>query len=462
MVSINALSRRSFLRMAGSTAAVVLVAACAPQVEVDVVDEPEDAVVTEPVAAEPEPPRDVALTFLSQQATIGEQEPINILFSRFEDENPGVTVQRLTTAAGDDYFTKLVTMTAAGTPPDLFYMPPWNLVYFKDEGLLAPLDPFIDVDQSLDRDNVVPGLLNEYSWNEELLGLPVFASILRIWAYNKDAFDEAGVEYPTRNWSYDEFLEKASMAMTRVGDEVDVWGGDPRLQDNAHLLPWLWTFGGDFYNYPELTASALTRPESIEAMQASVDLLRTYEIQPPPEIGPMDLGISFPAGKLATSAIGTGQWIDPTDREVSAWPFSFGLIEQPTVRETHSLIHSTGISMAAQPSDRDAAWRLLAHLMSEESQIFYSESAGGISGLLSVGAQYAFADLPAEDLAVINDNMDRARSRVYWRTPVWGRNATDAQAIWQSLWLGDISAEEACTQAAQEIDAVLEEALAEQ
>ena len=466
--------------MAGATAAGALMAACQPEVVVEtVVQEVEkivketivvegeervvEKVVKETVIVEKEAQRDVLLTFLSQQATIGEQEPINMLFSRFEEEHEGIRVSRITTAAGDDYFTKLVTMTAAGTPPDLFYMPPWNLVYFKDENLLAALDPYVQLrDGGLDPDNVVPGLLQEYSWGGVLLGLPVFASILRIWAYNKDAFDAAGVDYPTRSWAWEEFIEKTTAVMTYVGDEPDMWGAFPALGDNAHLLPWLWTFGGDFYNYPELTACALTRPESIEAMQASVDLIREHKIQPPPEIGPTDLGISFAAGKIATSAVGTGAWIDPANREQSAWPFRFGLIEQPTVRETHCLIHSTGISMSATASDRDAAWELLAFLMSEENQIFFSERTGGISGLLSVGAKYAFADLPAEDHAVINDGMDSARSRVYWRTPVWGANATAAQQLWQAMWLGEISAEEACNQACAEINPVLQDALSQQ
>ncbi|MBN1138643.1 MAG: sugar ABC transporter substrate-binding protein, partial [Anaerolineae bacterium] len=401
---------------------------------------------------------EVILSFLSQQQNISQQDPLALLMRQFEEENPGVKIAQLTTAAGDDYFTKLVTMTAAKTPPDIFYMPPWNLVYFKDENLLAALDPYVATAADFDIENVPAALVEAYSWDGVLLGLPVLGSILRIWAYNKDAFDEAGVEYPTRYWDYDEFLDKTQKVVKKSGDEVDVWGVDPRLPDNAHLLPWLWTFGGDFYNYPALTACALDTPESIAAMQASVDLIRKYEIQAPPEIGPADLGISFPTGKIGVSAIGTGQWLDPTKPGEFVWPFNWGLIEMPKVVDTQALIHSTGLSLSATSPNRDKAWKLLAFLMSDESQEFYSKAAGTIAATKSIGAKFAFQNIPAEDQQVIADGLEYAGGRARWRTKVWGLSSSNAQQLWSAMWLGEITAEEACRQAAQDTDAMLAEA----
>jgi multiple sugar transport system substrate-binding protein len=478
------MSRRQMLKFMGMGAAGAALAACQPktvvvekEVEVEkevtrvvkemvketvvvegtpqVVEKEVTKVVKETVVVPTQ--EEVLLSFLSEQQSIAEQDPLAVLMGQFEEQNPGVKIAQLTTAAGDDYFTKLVTMTAAKTPPDIFYMPPWNLVYFKDENLLAALDPYVDV-SDFDIQDVPEALVEAYSWDGVLLGLPVLGSILRIWAYNKDTFDEAGVEYPTRYWDYDEFLEKAQKVVKKSGDEVEVWGVDPRLPDNAHLLPWLWTFGADFYDYPEMTQCTLDVPEAIEAMQASVDLIREYQVQAPPEIGPADLGVSFPTAKIAISAIGTGQWVDPTKPGEFVWPFNWGLIDMPKVLETRALIHSTGLSLSATSPNRDRAWDLLAFLMSEESQKFYSERAGKIAATRSVGAKYSFQNIPEEDQQVIADGLEYAWGRAHWRTKVWGKSSSNAQQLWSAMWLGEISVEEACQQATLDTNAMLEEA----
>lgn len=483
----KSMSRRQMLKMVGLGAAGAALAACQPQTVI--VEKEVEKVVTQVVEVEKEVTKIVAgtpvvekvvetkvvekvvketvvvpaqeeviLSFLSQQQSIAEQDPLAVLMRQFEEANPGVKVAQLTTASGDDYFTKLVTMTAAKTPPDIFYMPPWNLVYFKDENLLAGLDPYVAVSPDFSIDNVPEALVEAYSWDGVLLGLPVLGSILRIWAYNKDAFDEAGIEYPTRYWDYTEFLDKVQKVVKKSGDEVDVWGADPRLPDNAHLLPWLWTFGADFYNYPVLDRCTMDAPEAIAAMQASVDLIREYQIQAPPEIGPADLGISFATGKIATSAIGTGSWLDPTKPGEFVWPFNWGLIDMPTVVETRALIHSTGLSLSATSPNRDKAWDLLAFLMSDESQEFYSKAAGKIAATKSIGAKYAFENIPEEDQQVIADGLDYAWGRAHWRTKVWGLSSSNAQQLWSAMWLGEMTVEEACEQATKDTNGMLEEA----
>ncbi len=469
-------SRRALLRSLAVGTASAALAACKPKVVEKVVKETilvqgtpqvvekvvtvevqSEKIVEKVVTREVEKPREVTLTFLSGQQSIEQKDPLEQLLRKFEQENPGVKIVSLTTAAGDDYFTKLVTMTAAKTPPDIFYMPPWNLVYFKDEGLLAALDPYVAA-TNFPIEEVPEALVEAYSWGGVLLGLPVLGSILRIWAYNKDAFDEAGVSYPERHWTMDDMLEIVPKVMKKVGDEVDVWGVDPRLQDNAHLLPWLWTFGADFYNYPEMTKCTLDAPEAIQAMQMSVDLIRKYKVQAPPEMGPYDLGITFPTGKIAVSAIGTGQWVDPTGQHEFAWPFKFGLIDMPQVVAPRALIHSTGLSISSSSPNRDLAWDLLSFLMSEENQAFFSEKAAKIAALKSVGAKYAFTNLPEEDQQMIRDAMDYAWGRAHWRTKVWGKSASNAQQLWSAMWLGEITVEEACRQATEDTNAMLAEA----
>lgn len=470
-------SRRALIKGLAGAGVAVLLSACKPEVVEKIVKEtvvvqqevkvketvmvagtPQvvEKVVTTVVQA-PTALKEITISYLSDLKSLSEQDPLVVLFAKFKEKNPGTKIAVLTTASGDDYFTKLVTMTAAKSPPDIFYMPPWNLETFKNEKLLAGLDAYAAV-SGLNVNNIPKGLREEYTWDGVLLGLPVLGTILRIWAFNKDAFDAGGVKYPTRSWTYDDMLDQCAKAMKKKGNDVDVWGADLRLQDNAHLLPWLWTWGGDFYNYPQLTKCTMDSKESMAAMQASVDMIRKYKITAPPEIGPADLGISFQTGKIAASAIGTGAWVDPTKPGQFIWNFKWGLVDMPKVKDPRALIHSTGLSLAASSAVRDQAWKLLDFLMSDESQIFYSTAAGKIGGTVTVGAKYAFKNIPAEDQKMVSDGLDYAWSRVHWRTPVWSKSSSNAQQIWSAMWLGKMTVEEACKRATEDTNKMLVEA----
>src|SRR5690348_6670261 len=66
--------------------------------------------------------RPVTLTMMhwGEQA---EDAVVQQLVDRFEQENPGIHIVRINPGA-TDFRPKLKTMMAAGTPPDVFYMPP--------------------------------------------------------------------------------------------------------------------------------------------------------------------------------------------------------------------------------------------------------------------------------------------------------------------------------------------------
>ncbi len=54
-------------------------------------------------------------------------------------------------------------------------------------------------------------------------GLPKYHGGLALY-FNKDAFDAAGVEYPTYEWTHDDYLEAMRKLTVRVGDTTTRWG----------------------------------------------------------------------------------------------------------------------------------------------------------------------------------------------------------------------------------------------
>jgi hypothetical protein len=83
---------------------------------------------------------------------------------------------------------------------------------------------------------------------------------------------------------------------------------------------------------------------------------------------------------------------------------------------------------------------------------------GKVSAIKSVGATYAFENLPEEDLQVVNDAIEYAWGRVHWRTPVWHKSASGTQVPeMEAAWLGERSVKEAMARTCEQVDQLFAE-----
>ena len=106
----------------------------------------------------------------------------------------------------DGYHEKLMTQISSGTEPDVYQLD--NNVYFAGLAAnekLGDLGPYIG--NQLKLDDYPESALTWAQYGGKQYGVP---SGLNgpVFIWNKQVFDEAGVEYPTNDWSWDDF-EKA-------------------------------------------------------------------------------------------------------------------------------------------------------------------------------------------------------------------------------------------------------------
>jgi multiple sugar transport system substrate-binding protein len=111
-------------------------------------------------------------------------------------------------APWDEYFTKLRTVWAGGDPtviPDILFL--WPTPSYAATGVLENLQPYIEA-SGYDLDDYWPYLLDSARYQGDIYGLPrdIEAHVLY---YNKKLFDEAGVAYPTEDWTWDDLLVAA-------------------------------------------------------------------------------------------------------------------------------------------------------------------------------------------------------------------------------------------------------------
>lgn len=134
-------------------------------------------------------------------------------FDKFMADNPGVVVE-LTAAPLTDYGTKLKTMIASGTAPDIFMVGnDWTLQYGSTGNLY-------DWTELAAADNLestfYPGVVENWKVDGKLYGFPGLLNTYGIF-YNKTMFDDAGVEYPKNGWTYDDMLADAKALKASAG-----------------------------------------------------------------------------------------------------------------------------------------------------------------------------------------------------------------------------------------------------
>ena len=112
----------------------------------------------------------------------------------------------------NDYFTKMQTLWASGDSsqiPDVLFL--WPTPRYAADGVLENLDPYIEK-AGYDLSDYWPALLESASYDGSVYGFPRDISV-EVLYYNKDIFDEVGVEYPTEDWTWDD-LRAAAEALT--------------------------------------------------------------------------------------------------------------------------------------------------------------------------------------------------------------------------------------------------------
>ncbi|MDQ7036158.1 MAG: extracellular solute-binding protein [Anaerolineae bacterium] len=119
----------------------------------------------------------------------------------FMEENPEIEIE-IWHQPWSDYFTGLQTLWAAGDGeaiPDVMFLSP--ISNYAADGVLEPLDSYIE-DSGFDREDFWPGLLDFAMLDGEVYGFPRDIG-LEVLYYNKDIFDEVGLDYPDETWTWD-------------------------------------------------------------------------------------------------------------------------------------------------------------------------------------------------------------------------------------------------------------------
>lgn len=182
---------------------------------------------------------------------------------RYESRNPGVKVEWEYPAGS--YANVLMTRIVGGAGPDVMWI---GGAYSQLADLFAPLDDMRARAGSPLRD-VMPQVFPLFTWGGRLGAAPYGANTVPFFL-NQRLFGETGLQIPSPNWTWDEFLVLARrLTVDLDGDgQPDRWGFDIRsggYQQTA--LSW----GGPPFT-PDNRKVAFNNPITVGATQVLADL----------------------------------------------------------------------------------------------------------------------------------------------------------------------------------------------
>ena len=311
---------------------------------------------------------DIILRFYFPIGTAGDLTNImNSLCEQYNAEHEGVIVEPI--FAGDYVQTMQRTLTSskAGNPPDLALLTSADVWTAVDEGIILPLQPFIDAEGEGFLDRFFPGMLEDSKVAGEFYAIP-FQKSTPIFYYNKDMFREAGLDPEAAPQNWEELEEYAAKLTTadRYGLEVPI--------DQWLMSIFIMQNGGEINNI-EGTETYLDSPEAIEAMEYLLSLVQKGYMPAKRLFG--DSSSDFVAGKTAMMYNSTGSLAFVRDSASFDWGVAF----LPMGKER---IVATGggqfvISNGTSPARQQAAWDFAKWMTEPEQTAKWSIGSGFIA-----------------------------------------------------------------------------------
>ncbi|MDQ3699406.1 MAG: extracellular solute-binding protein [Chloroflexota bacterium] len=292
--------------------------------------------------------------------------------------------------SGDYEQTKITTMFASDSGPDLFDTEFQSLPRMYDSKFVLELDKYLSRDKiSLERDMALVGIER---WRQKTYGIPYWVEPAGIY-YNKALFRQKGVTDPwdraqnKGDWTIEEMVDAAR----KINDPAnDVWGLDWGPHSAYNLGPLLWTQGVSHMQFDPNIEWTLQLPEVTQAFNTAIDWLTRQKLDvaaPTPEATASRDRIQ--GGKPGIAAGGTNRFatgkIGIHYRSVNDWrrmwpiigtAFEWDMLPVPSMRGKPGAAWTAGHPVATYAKTRapDEAWAFMKWMMGEEFQGILAEN----------------------------------------------------------------------------------------
>ena len=361
------------------------------------------------------------------------------IIAQFNETWPDVKVNT-TQIPFDQYFVKLQTSLPAGMGPDIFLCNVCNVAYYIDNELIMDLTDLM-AESGIDLNNYVTSSVEMYTFDGRTYGFPQFIDCAGL-VYNKRLFDEAGVAYPTADWTWDDLLA-AAQALTKEGQ----YG----IAVSSNYYPGYRQFtlqaGGSTYD-EDLNPSVNT-PEYVKGVEFCLDLMYKYNVAPSAaEMEETGLDQMFSSGKVAMMY--AGSWSPVTYYESLGDDLGCSVI--PKDEKQLALSHACAWVLNSRSSNQTAAWEFTKLLAGEDAALAFASQV--IPSYLGTSGQWvsqlpeavnlqAFIDILSNGMAVpfpacgvhsaaLDDILTEEINNIWYQSKTIEQGLADAQAAMEA------------------------------
>ncbi|MCM8711588.1 sugar ABC transporter substrate-binding protein [Clostridium sp. SYSU_GA19001] len=305
-----------------------------------------------------------------------EKIPMEKIITEFNKKFPNITVE-CTIISSIDYVDSINKFLANKENIDLIcIVSPDMYSQLADNKQLEPLNDFV----YRDKFDMSPygNVINDLTFEGKYYAVPYRNNVFLMY-YNKTIFDNAGIPYPTENFTWDDF-RKTAKKLTKGSGKDKIWGAF------IQAYPYLWTISA-LQNGKSLLDDDLT--PFIDALQFTVDLQNDGSVLTAAQIKEQGLikgGSVTMFGGNKVAMMPMGEWTAwqlraMKNRENFQWdvaPMPYPKGGSPNV----TIGSSTLMGIYANSKNKEAAWEFLKYYCGEEGACIYAEN-GSIPGAVT-------------------------------------------------------------------------------
>jgi multiple sugar transport system substrate-binding protein len=353
---------------------------------------------------------------------------------RFEQANPDIKIEiELTPSA--QYFVKLDSAAAGGVAPDIFWINMPYFVQYAKNGIMEPLAPYIK-DSGLKLDDVVASSVKAYQYDGQQMAIPRDVDSIAVW-YNKKLFDQAGVSYPTSDWSWDDLKNKATALKSGLKGaafplvmDLSIDGQDSYMnllfQNGNHIVP------------KDGQPTDIANDKSIWVYQQLQGMMKDGLMPSAQQMSEVKTENIFQSNRAAM--VYAGSWLAAPFANNPLINDHIGVVMMPKIERQSGVAHSLAFAMSAKSTHKQAAWKYIAFMSSEASQAELAK--------VVIPANKTAAKVWAQQIQKVDVSPYIQTLEVTQAYPTAGTNTPK----WQNMWIASLKKIFMGADAKQEMD----------
>jgi len=357
-----------------------------------------------------------------------------------------ITVQNY---GNSDYaLQKVLTAIRGGSYPDIVYLYGSWAANMARTPKAVDLAPLIKADPSINWNDFWPAERQAVAVGPKIVGVPALVDNLAL-VYNKKLFDQAGLAYPTADWTWDDF-RAAAKQLTDPSAKQFGWA---YVNDASEDTVWrfdalLWQAGGDILTADQKHA-AFNSPAGVKAATL-LQQMATVDHSVYLDSGNGNYANLFNSGKIGM--LFTGPW------DLSGFPDVHYGIQILPGDVNHQTISGPDQWVMLDNGDarRNAAWTFLKWFTSTDEAMQWSLATGDLPIRASQTQTATYPKYTARYPGVatfVQNEQNALKAR-----PVLSTYNEISQAMGQAIQailLGKAQPQQALDQAAQQVDQIL-------